>query len=392
MRQPLVTVVTPSYNQGHFIRATIESVLSQDYPHIEYIIMDGGSTDETAAVTAEYAGRLTFISEKDRGQSHAINKGFRMANGQIVSWLNSDDTILPGAISHAVAAFQRNPSLGAVYGEGYLIDYAGDVKSRFPATEPFNLWKLVYLSDYILQQTVYFRRAIFADIGWIDESLNWGMDWDILIRIAQRYPMQYIPEYMGCLREYGDAKTFSGGGRRFSELAAIMRRHGNLRYPPGFFTYGLDTYSKIACDLIQNLTPAFLQQPSQRLQNLVIYLAHRWIAAILRDSQGLYADGWAGPTLRYMLPAGSGAIRISGTLPEISGDLRDQRLSVSVEGKLLRSESPGFGAFQIEIPYTAPEGPLHIQINASKFVVPSKMKLGADPRKISYRIDRISWA
>jgi Glycosyltransferases involved in cell wall biogenesis len=129
LNHPLVTVVTPSYNQGRFIRATIESVLSQDYPNVEYIIMDGGSKDETASVAAEYAGRLTFISERDRGQSHAINKGFQMAKGEIVSWLNSDDTILPGAISHAAAAFEKNPSLGAVYGEGYLIDYDGNVKS-----------------------------------------------------------------------------------------------------------------------------------------------------------------------------------------------------------------------------------------------------------------------
>src|SRR5437667_3609670 len=96
---PLFSVVTPSYNQGRFIRATIESVLSQDYPHIEYIIMDGGSTDETASIAQEYSGRLTFISEPDNGQAHAINKGFRIARGEVLSWLNSDDIILPGAIA-----------------------------------------------------------------------------------------------------------------------------------------------------------------------------------------------------------------------------------------------------------------------------------------------------
>src|SRR3989475_2629391 len=104
---PLFSVVTPSYNQGRFIRATIESVLTQDYPYLEYIIMDGGSTDETASLVKEYAGRLTWISEPDRGQSHAINKGFRMAQGEIVAWLNSDDIILPGAVSHAVRTFER---------------------------------------------------------------------------------------------------------------------------------------------------------------------------------------------------------------------------------------------------------------------------------------------
>jgi glycosyltransferase involved in cell wall biosynthesis len=186
VKQPLVTIVTPSYNQGHFVRATIESVLSQNYPDIEYIVMDGGSRDETANIAAEYSSRLKFISEKDRGQSHAINKGFRMARGEVISWLNSDDTILPGAVEHAVQAFERRPNVGAVYGEGYLIDYAGAVKGRFPATEPFNLWKLVHLSDYVLQQTLYFRKQVIEELGYVDESLHWGMDWDILIRIGKR--------------------------------------------------------------------------------------------------------------------------------------------------------------------------------------------------------------
>ena len=125
MTEPLVTIVTPSYNQGRFIRATIESVLAQDYPAIEYIIMDGGSTDETAAIASEYNERLTFISEPDRGQSHAVNKGFRMARGEIVNWINSDDVILPGAVGHAVRALTQHPRVGAVYGEGYTIDRDG---------------------------------------------------------------------------------------------------------------------------------------------------------------------------------------------------------------------------------------------------------------------------
>src|SRR5262245_59318849 len=217
-RRPLITIVTPSYNQGGLIRSTIESVLGQDYPQIEYIIMDGGSTDQTSAVVAEYAGRLTWISEKDRGQSHAINKGFRMARGEIVAWLNADDIILPGAVGHAVRAFERNPELGAVYGEGYQMNVDGDIKGRFPPTEPFNLWKLIHVSDYILQQTSYFRKTIFEHIGYVDEDLHWGMDWDLFIRIGKRYGIQYIPEYMGCIREYAEAKTYSGGRKRFREL------------------------------------------------------------------------------------------------------------------------------------------------------------------------------
>jgi len=213
MPVPVVTVVTPSYNQGCFIRATIESVLSQKYPHLEYIVMDGGSTDETAAVVKEYSSRLTFISERDRGQSHAINKGFQMARGSVLAWLNSDDLYLPGSIHAAVDAFDRNPSAGAVYGEGYLIDSAGKSASRFPWTQTFDLWRLTYLSDYILQQTVFFRRAALDEVGYLNECLHYTMDWDILIRLGKRYPVEYIPAYMACLREHPEAKTFAGGKR-----------------------------------------------------------------------------------------------------------------------------------------------------------------------------------
>ena len=211
MPVPVVTVVTPSYNQGCFIRATIESVLSQNYPYLEYIVMDGGSTDETAAVVKEYSSRLTFISERDRGQSHAINKGFQMARGSVLAWLNSDDLYLPGSIHAAVDAFDRNPSAGAVYGEGYLIDSAGKSASRFPWTQTFDLWRLTYLSDYILQQTVFFRRAALDEVGYLNECLHYTMDWDILIRLGKRYPVEYIPAYMACLREHPEAKTFAGG-------------------------------------------------------------------------------------------------------------------------------------------------------------------------------------
>ena len=178
-----------------------------------------------------------------------------MARGEIVSWLNSDDTILPGAVRHAVRALTQDPRLGAVYGEGYTIDHDGNVIGQFGATEPFNLWKLIYLSDYILQQTVYFRRSVFDDVGFVDERLNWGMDWELLMRIGKKYPLELIPEYMGSLREYGAAKTFSGGFRRIRELVKIMRRHGQVRYPPGMFTYGLDTLQrKLSKSRCQNLS------------------------------------------------------------------------------------------------------------------------------------------
>jgi glycosyltransferase involved in cell wall biosynthesis len=343
---PLVTIVTPSYNQGRFIRDTIESVLSQTYPNIEYIVIDALSTDETATVCAEYAGRLTFISEKDSGQSDAINKGFRLAKGEFVAWLNSDDIFLPGAIERAVDAFEQEPELGAVYGEGYQIDIDGKVKQRFEVTEPFNLWKLVYLSDYILQQTVFFRRAVFAEVGFVDEALYYGMDWEILIRIGKRYMLRYLPYYMGSIREHGEAKTTVGGVKRFRELAAIMRRHGRWRYPPGYFVYGLDTYSRVLNHFIGVWIGRRFARVGRKLQHLVAGYAHRIIGRVARTAQGLYSDGWAARRLRYMLPPGNGRfLQIDVSLPD--GIVERQRLGIWAGGRSIASEAFGPGDYRL---------------------------------------------
>ena len=393
MNAPLVTIVTPSYNQGRFIRATIESVLSQDYPHIEYIIMDGGSTDETAAVVSEYAGRLLWISEKDRGQSHAINKGFQMARGEVVSWLNSDDIILPGAVRQAVRAFERNPMLGAVYGEGYQIDVNGKVKSRFPATEPFNLWKLIYLSDYILQQTSYFRRSVFDDIGYLDEGLNWGMDWDIFIRIGKRFAIEYIPEYMGCIREYDEAKSFAGGGKRFRELVRLMRHHGEMRYPPGYITYGLDTYSSMICRRLAAWTPQWMENSSRTMQRWLRCAADYIIIQKLRSSQGLYSDGWAAPELKYMLGPGSGTVILEGLLPDLGPALHEQQLRITCNGVDVANFALPLGHFRFtfELPAEAACRVASFRVHASKWIVPRAAGISDDLRRLAFMLKSFAW-
>jgi len=379
---PLVTIVTPSYNQGRFIRATIESVLSQDYPRVEYIIIDGASTDETAAVVQPYRDRLIWISEKDAGQSHAINKGFRMAKGEIVAWINSDDTIQPGAVSHAVRAFRDFPDVGAVYGEGYQIDGDGNIKQRFPSTEPFNLWKLVYLSDYILQQTVYFRRSVLDDIGFLDESLKWGMDWDILIRIGKRYPLQYIPEYIGCLREHGDTKTATGGRERFRELARILRQHGGRAYPPGYVTYGLDTYGGIWDRWIERHTPRLFDIPSRWVRKHLLAATRYVIDYTLREAQGWYSDGWVTSKAHFMLPAGNGRLRLRGSVPELGPKLRGQTVRIECNGER-RDTALGFGDFDIVLPFAPSKRAATITVRAARYVVPAAEGLGPDRRRLA---------
>jgi len=390
---PIVTIITPSYNQGSFIRATIESVLSQNYPHVEYIIMDGGSNDETAAVVKDYSSRLTFISEKDRGQSHAINKGFQMARGPIVAWLNSDDLYLPGAIATAVSSFRENPAAGAVYGEGYLIDRHGNKTGRFPCTEPFDLWKLTHLSDYILQQTVYFRKDVLDDVGYLDENLHYTMDWDVLIRIGMKYDLSYVPEYMGCLREYPEAKSSAGGMRRAREIRDMLRRHTGKRISPGYVVYGLDTWHQIWCQRVERLLTPGLQPVTSKVQSGIRLAAGLIISRTIAHSQGLYSDGWAGRRLLYMLPRAQGTILIEGILPEYD-DLYGQRLYIRVNGRELRAVDIPFGSFRLEItpPPDLRESPLRLEITALRTFVPGRFSLRGDRRRLAYQLTGIRWA
>ena len=389
---PLVTVVTPSYNQGRFIRDTIESVLSQEYPNVEYIVIDALSTDETAAICAEYGDRLTFISEKDRGQSDAINKGFKMARGEIVAWLNSDDVFLPGAIGHVVEAFLREPDLGAVYGEGYQIDIDGNVKQRFSVTEPFNLWKLVYMSDYILQQTVFFRREVFDDVGLLDDTLHYGMDWEILIRIGKRHMLRYLPYYMGSIREYGEAKTSTGGARRFWELAKIMRRHGRSAFPPGCIIYGADTYLRIFNERVDGIFRGPLRGLGKKLQAVVASWAGRIVHHVIRESQGLYIDRWATKKLHYMLPPGGGRfLEIHVSVP--AGMFARQVLDIEANGRKLTRESlaPGEYRLPVRLPKEIWNETLELTITAKSVYRPNKTDGSADTRKLCYLLQGITY-
>ena len=385
MHRPPVTIVTPSYNQGQYIRKTIESILSQNYPNLEYIIMDGGSTDSTAAIAKDYSSRLTYVSEKDRGQSHAINKGFQMARGEIVAWLNSDDLYLPGSIPKAVSALQQEPAAGAIYGEGYLIDSEGRIQSRFPHTIPFNLWRLTYLSDYILQQTVFFRKSVLQEVGPLDESLHYTMDWDILIRIGKSYHLAYTPEYLGCLREHAEAKTTYGGSERAREILRMLRRHTRRYLPPGYLVYGLDTYQRLCCEWIARSLPIY--RLSHALQRTVRTSCGLVIDYAAKRSQGLTADGFACRMLRYMMPPASGPLVIQGELPRWAA-LKGQRIRVSANGRRLGSFDLEWGDFErvIEVPPELEGRLLQLEIRASRGVMAGCTEIPGDWRRLAYRV------
>lgn len=233
-----MSIVIPSYNQALFLERCLNSVLDQDYPNIECIVIDGGSTDGSVDIIRRYEDRLTYwVSEPDRGQSHAINKGFQRTTGDIVAWLNSDDLYFPGAVSLAVKCFQNNSKLVLFYGHCVFVDEKGSFLRYFTEVEPWNKKRLLNYSDYIMQPTTFFSREKLFQVGLIDETLNYGMDWDLWCKLIHTGDVHFEEQLIAANREYGATKTMSGGWIRLKELLRIQRRHMQGFWPHAFWGY-----------------------------------------------------------------------------------------------------------------------------------------------------------
>ncbi len=223
---PLVSIVTPSFNQAPFLEATILSVLEQNYPRLEYIIVDGGSTDGSQEIIARYADRLAWwVSEPDLGQTDAINKGFARAGGEILAWLNSDDTYEPGAVVEAAAYLQAHPEIGLVYGDANFINAAGQVVGQFDARQT-SYSRLRRGGVYIPQQASFFRASLWQEVGPLDPSFFFAMDYDLWVRLAACAPVVYHPHLWANFRLHGSAKTIAADDRCWPEMLRVHRRDG----------------------------------------------------------------------------------------------------------------------------------------------------------------------
>jgi glycosyltransferase involved in cell wall biosynthesis len=237
---PVIAMVVPSYQQGHFIERTLTSVLSQNYPALVCTVQDGGSKDDTGSVLTRYADRLApCVSARDEGQADAIVKGFARIEGDIMAWLNADDMLMPGALAYVGRYFAEHPEVDVVYGHRVMIDADDREIGRWvmPGHDAYTIRWI----DYVPQETLFWRRSVWEKVGGVDPSFHFALDWDLLLRFRKAgATIRRLPYYLGCFRVHAEQKTqaeLPTGQREVSLLR--LREHGRLPTPQeiGYWTW-----------------------------------------------------------------------------------------------------------------------------------------------------------
>lgn len=227
---PKISIITPSLNQATYIERTIRSVLDQDYPDLEYIVVDGGSTDGTTEILKKYGNRLTWISEKDSGQSEAINKGMRMATGDIIAYLNSDDIYEPGALASVAARFMAEPSLRWLTGKCRIINENGrEVRSAITKYKNFLLahyrYRLLLIANPVSQPATFWRKEVVEEIGLFDPAESLIMDYEYWLRIGRKYHPAIMDESLAAFRIHPTSKTSQNRFLMIRQECAISRKY-----------------------------------------------------------------------------------------------------------------------------------------------------------------------
>jgi glycosyltransferase involved in cell wall biosynthesis len=231
MHWPRITIVTPSFNQGRYIRQTVRSVLLQDYPDLEYMIFDGGSTDETAKVLGPYLHRLAhYQSAPDGGQSDAIASGFERSTGQIMAWLNSDDILAPGALHFVAQYFADHPEIDALYSHRCIVDEKTRVRSYWILPEHHDY--LMGRWDMIPQETCFWRRSLFEKCGNLNRSYHFALDYDLLLRFMSQGRFARVNRVLGAFRKHKQAKTLRLMRTEGRDEILAVRRANNVRISP----------------------------------------------------------------------------------------------------------------------------------------------------------------
>lgn len=266
---PLISVVTPSLNQAPYLETCLRSVIEQGYPRLEYLVIDGGSTDGSVEIIRRHADRLAYwVSEPDRGQADAINKGFRRARGTLVTWLNADDFLYPGALAVMARHHAANPDASFYFAAGDRVDVHGRKRfSHYPAAPiVFDRDALITGLNYILQPACFINRQHLMAAGYLDESLHYGLDTDLWIRLAARAAPVPVTACVAASREYAATKTATGAFERAEELRRIAARHSGDPMTPGALWYYLQT-----------LHAHVTQHPERYPLRTALHVARLWI-------------------------------------------------------------------------------------------------------------------
>jgi len=226
---PKVSIITPSFNQADFIERTVESVLSQNYPNFEYIIMDGGSTDGTVEILKKYGEKIIWRSKRDKGQGDAINKSLKLAKGEIFAYLNSDDVLAPGALKVVADFFIKNPKKMWVFGKCRIIDDSDkEIRSWITAYKNFWLkrydYRTLLILNYLSQPAVFWRREASEKIGLFNNHYYWTLDYDYWLRLGKKYSPGFINRYLANFRVHQSSKT-SIGVKNFLEEVEVAKQH-----------------------------------------------------------------------------------------------------------------------------------------------------------------------
>jgi glycosyltransferase involved in cell wall biosynthesis len=232
---PRISIITPSFNQAKYLERTIQSVVGQGYPNLEYIIIDGGSTDQSVEIISNHKNEISYwVSEPDNGQGHALNKGFRRASGDIVGWLNSDDLYLPGSLEFVGRFFQSNPQCDVLYGSIDVIDASDKKINSYWATTAQPAYTLWVAHD-VHQQALFWRRSSAKKLGWLDENLRFAMDTDWVIRLLTQLKVVNTSRFLGTFRHHPETKTSTISSIGKAEYKLLRDRYRHAIPEPTFF-------------------------------------------------------------------------------------------------------------------------------------------------------------
>lgn len=387
---PRIAVVTPSFQMAGFLRETIDSVLAQGWPRLDYLVMDGGSRDGTRELLEGYGDRIRWVSEPDGGQSDAVNRGFERTEGEIFTFLNADDVYRPGALAAAAAGFERHPEAAVVYGDADFVDVDGATVRRYPV-EDFDRDRLGH-GCFVCQPAAFVRRDAWSEAGGLNAELDYALDYDLWIRMSERQSLVRIPGTLATSRMHADNKTLGQRGKLYGEAVEVVRRH--YGYVPMSW---LEPYARHLVDGTDQFYEDSIPSRRSRALALALGLRHNprhprrfWDDWQADGRTQCFGDGWMSKvhSSRHDVPAGARTLTLAGR--HYAKVRRPLLLTVSVDGRRLgRALVHRFGSFErsFDVPAELRGRPCEVRVASAWTWRPGGA--GGDTRRLSCLLDEV---